>query len=954
MRPMFRVGTSLALMVLLGSGVGGWELLRPQPQPAQKKSDVSDRWRPDSATLTQIREQTERLRQAVEQLQKRGVAEDVWIEVAIYRKAAENIIRWDEWWHPQSVRWVLQTLEEGLERARQAQDGQAPWRNIVGRWTVRAYRSRIDGSLQPYAVLLPKEYGQPGRGPWRLDIVLHGRDASLTEAKFLANHSPKSAVTPPVDFIQLEVYGRGNNAYRWAGETDVFEAWEAFQRWAGPQCNPHQVVLRGFSMGGAGTWHIGLHHPCRFRVLGPGAGFTTTHGYIAGLPNPLPDHQEKCLRIYDAVRYAENAYLVPIVAYSGEKDPQKAAADNIIEALRDFSLPLRLTHLVAPGVQHQMPPEWQAKAQAEYRRYLQEPEVAASEHLRFVTYTTRYYRCAGLEILALRQHYEKAVVDLRYGPQEVTIQTTNVRRLRFTPPPDKVPQRVILDGTPFRWPQGQTALLTEQRAGRWHPVAETVLADRLQRTPEKIPGLQGPIDDAFREPFLVVGPTQDDGWPTAALQQFASLWERYFRGALPRLSPDHYDPQKYDAHLVLFGTPRSNPLIARLLPHLPILWTERDLIVNGVRYDAAAHLPVLIYPNPFRPQRYVVINSGHTFTEADLRGTNALLYPRLGDWAVLRLPTGDGKNPPQKLSEQTVPVAAGLFDEFWQFPGPIAESARLEKLWSEGSFTEGPTEGPDGCIYFSDIGNRIMKYDPRTGKTTVFRDPSGRSNGLKFDAQGRLIACEGANTGGGRRLSITEKDGTVRTLADRYQEKRFNSPNDLTLDRRGRIYFSDPRYVGDEPRELDHESVYRVDPDGTVTRLTYDTVKPNGLVLSPDERTLYVAEHSDKPEGPRLLLAYPVRPDGTLGPRRVLYDFGSEHGIDGMTVTPEGILIAAAGAGDKGGIYFFSPEGKKLAFLPTPETPSNCCLAGPDKRTLYITAGKSLYRIRLTGREQKR
>src|SRR5207249_2683850 len=138
-------------------------------------------------------------------------------------------------------------------------------------------------------------------------------------------------------------------------------------------------------------------------------------------------------------------------------------------------------------------------------------------------------------------------------------------------------------------------------------------------------------------------------------------------------------------------------------------------------------------------------------------------------------------------------------------PKFVAPGAKLERLWSEGEFTEGPAEGPDGCVYFSDIGNRIMKFDPKTGKTSEFRNPSGRSNGLKFDARGRLIACEGANTGGNRRVSITEKDGTVKTLADKFDGKMLNSPNDLTLDSKGRIYFSDPRYVGDEKRELDHE-----------------------------------------------------------------------------------------------------------------------------------------------------
>ena len=278
----------------------------------------------------------------------------------------------------------------------------------------------------------------------------------------------------------------------------------------------------------------------------------------------------------------------------------------------------------------------------------------------------------------------------------------------------------------------------------------------------------------------------------------------------------------------------------------------------------------------------------------------------------------------------------------------VAPGAKMEKLWSEGEFTEGPAEGPDGCIYFSDIGNRIMKFDPATGKTTEFRKPSGRSNGLKFDAMGLLIACEGANTGGGRRISITEKDGKVRSLADGFEGKRFNSPNDLTLDAKGRVYFSDPRYVGKEPRELDHESVYRVDPDGKVTRAIKDVARPNGLVFSPDFKTLYVSDNSGDPSGSRALVAYPVNADGTFGPRKVLFDFGKERGIDGMTVATDGTIVATAGRGPAGGMYFFNPEGKKIGFLHTPEAPTNCCFGGKDRKTLYITAGKSLYRIELT------
>ena len=144
----------------------------------------------------------------------------------------------------------------------------------------------------------------------------------------------------------------------------------------------------------------------------------------------------------------------------------------------------------------------------------------------------------------------------------------------------------------------------------------------------------------------------------------------------------------------------------------------------------------------------------------------------------------------------------------------VAPGAKIEKLWGEGVFTEGGALGRNGVILFSDIGERIMQFDPATKAVTVYREPSGRANGLIYDPQGRLIVAEGANTGGGRRVSITERDGKVRTLADGYQGKRFNSPNDVAVDRHGRVYVSDPRYVGDEPRELDFEAVFRIETDG--------------------------------------------------------------------------------------------------------------------------------------------
>ncbi len=648
-----------AALALTAAGV-------PGQQPDAKKGDKNTFapppvTRPDEATLKTIADKTAQLREAVAALKAKAIPGDVWIEVEVYLRAAENIVRFDEWLHKDSGKWALTTLDRGLERAKQAEDGKAPWRDEVGRWVVRAYRSQVDGSIQPYAVLYPAEDTPDPSKQWRLDVVLHGRDGALTEAKFLAQHDKTRLAPKGLGHVQLEVYGRGNNAYRWAGETDVYEAQNAFilsQQLRHRQVDRKWVVLRGFSMGGAGTWHIGLHHPSRFSAIGPGAGFTNTHGYIAKLPDPLPDHQEKCLRIYDAYRYAENAFNVPVVAYSGEKDAQKKAADNIEAALKGFPEKLRFTHLVAPGLEHQQPPEWQAKCEEEYRKYAETPR-ATPTHIRLVTYTPTYGECDWVSIDRLQTTYEKAVVDIRLVGNTYTGTTTNVRELtldRRLGGPRMF--KLVLDGQevePDENLENSFVRINGRWVVRWSEVAPA-LAKRRNRT--------GPIDDAFRNRFEVTAPSAP-GWHAATDRHaraadagFAKLWDRYFRGALPRPGVHVGDGAK---NAVLFGDPQSNPKIAEVLPTLPITWTKEKLVVNGVSYDPATHLPVLIYPK-FTKGWYVVINSGHTFGEADLKGTNALLYPRLGDWAVVR-PTPTDRDP----AAHEV-VAAGLFDENWQFP----------------------------------------------------------------------------------------------------------------------------------------------------------------------------------------------------------------------------------------------------------------------------------------------
>lgn len=289
----------------------------------------------------------------------------------------------------------------------------------------------------------------------------------------------------------------------------------------------------------------------------------------------------------------------------------------------------------------------------------------------------------------------------------------------------------------------------------------------------------------------------------------------------------------------------------------------------------------------------------------------------------------------------------------------VASDAKLELLWAEGEFTEGPALAPDGSIVFSDIGNTMYRFNPKTKQVSVYRAKSGRSNGLMFNQQGELIACEGANTGGGRRISITGRDGKVRSLSDGIDGKRFNSPNDLAIAPNGDVYFTDPRYVGDDPRDLDYEGVFRVTPDGQTTIATKDVTKPNGILISKNGQTAFVADHHPSKEQGRVLLKFDVARDGTLANKRVLHSFGPHRGIDGMTFDTEGNVYATAGSGERAGIYVFSPEGKHLALLKLPGDPTNCVFGGgPEANILYITAaapkeqgGKyALYRVPLKTR----
>jgi gluconolactonase len=281
------------------------------------------------------------------------------------------------------------------------------------------------------------------------------------------------------------------------------------------------------------------------------------------------------------------------------------------------------------------------------------------------------------------------------------------------------------------------------------------------------------------------------------------------------------------------------------------------------------------------------------------------------------------------------------------------------------AFTEGPACAADGTVYFTDIvNNRILKLEPGARFFSVFRQPSGRANGLLFDPLGRLLACEGNEFGpndGHRRITRTRLEtGTVEVLTDRFEGKRYNSPNDVAARSNGQIFFTDPCYGDRSFMELDHESVYRIDPDGKVTRLISqpEIERPNGVALSPDERTLYVVDSCPLAGGNRKIWAFDLADDGTVGRQRLVWDFAPGRGGDGMCVDSQGRLFIAAGvkiprhgnetADVPPGVHVFSPDGVPLGMIPVPEDLiTNCTFGGPDLKTLYITSGKTLWQARV-------
>ncbi len=563
---------------------------------------------------------------------------DVMADVEIFHKAADFILR-----HPEEFLTkayydnTLKALDAGLARAAELTAGKPSWPARKGR-TARAYYSKVDGSTQPYTVIVPDTYTG---APIRLDVVLHGRNARLNEVSFLADAEWGRPVTPQPDRIELHVYGRTNNAYRWSGETDVLEALAAVER--NYKIDRSRIVLRGFSMGGAGTWHIGLHYPHRWAAIEAGAGFSETKTYAK--QEKAPEVEQRPWSIYDAYLYARNALMVPTVGYGSIDDPQLQASTNIKNQLLAENIAIdtiAALFLVGPRIGHKFAPESKKISEDFIAKSLAAPRNFDS--VRFVTHTPRYGEFAWFRVDGMAKIYARAEVEGTRSGRAARLTTKNVTHLAL----DGI-DTIDIDGNLIKG----SPKLVELRQGKW-VAAKSGTKDLRKRT-----GLQGPIDDAFMDAFLCVRPTgtpRDAAANTLALQRletFRANWDKFLRGDI-RIKDDSAITDNDIAHnnLILFGDPGSNKLIARIMARLPIRWEPAKIEIDGRTSTSPGQLLALIYPNPLNPSKYVVLNSGHTFGEKEFKGTNALLFPRLGDWAIIG-PDG-------------APFSAGFFDSHWK------------------------------------------------------------------------------------------------------------------------------------------------------------------------------------------------------------------------------------------------------------------------------------------------
>lgn len=590
----------------------------------------------------------------------------------IFLKAVRYAIEFNEWYDKKpedGVKKATALLAEARSRIDSLTRNETPWMNGTG-LKVLGFYSKIDDSPQPYGAEIPEGLAWgAGQAPVPMWVWLHGRGDTSTDLHFVYSrlNAKKPGQFQPAGTIVIHPFGRYCNGYKSAGETDVLEARDdAMARF---NVDPNRVALAGFSMGGAGAWHMGAHFADQWACVHTGAGFVDVKRYQKVTEEKMPPwYEQKLWHVYDVPDYARNFFNVPLVSYSGENDSQRDSAEYMSEVLAKENY--KLQPLIGPGVEHKYEPGVLPQVQALVEEKVAQGRNPLPRGVVLQYRSARYAKMYWLEALAVEQEWEDTRLEASFtqtGALRVTAK--NVRAFRIAPEiirtAASLPYTLEIDGRSLRF--HETPDIAPKHYYVFRDAGNAwVMAGALPQGPETMKAGGTTMEDAFLSRFIVVLPERDGHtekttqWVKAESERFLARWRSLMRGDVRVKAASQVTPEDMQtANLILWGDSRSNPLIARMLPKLPVRWTPDEVSVGAKTASTETNILLLGYPNPFAPNRRVVFNTGLTFREAHDK-TNSLQNPKLPDWAIL-----DVSAAPTAESAGKV-FAADFFDEKWQ------------------------------------------------------------------------------------------------------------------------------------------------------------------------------------------------------------------------------------------------------------------------------------------------
>ncbi|MEI8383934.1 MAG: prolyl oligopeptidase family serine peptidase [Planctomycetota bacterium] len=576
-------------------------------------------------------------------------------DVLIYHRAVAQALKFREFFDVKEIPVAKSLLTQGQQRAEHLLAGKAPWTQQTG-VVVRGYISKIDRTVQPYGLVIPANYDFSGQKPYRLDFWFHGRGETLSEVNFLNDRSKNVGAISPANTIVLHPYGRYCNANKFAGEVDSFEALAAVQQQY--RVDADRIAVRGFSMGGAAAWQFAVHYPDRWFAANPGAGFSETPEFLKVFQNETLTptwYEQKLWRMYDCPGYAANLAHLPTVAYSGDVDKQKQAADIMATAFEREGM--KLLHIIGPMTAHSIHPESRKEIETKLAEWAVKGIDRTPTSIQFVTYSLSYNTMHWLTVDGLKEHWEEARVVVKPTDNTLNVTASNVSALTLTPPKGSPRKVTFGSGSAFDLPAAGPASFVLGPEG-WKPGTQTGL--------RKKHGLQGPIDDAFLDSFVFVKPSGTcrseavDKWVKSEMDHAVTHWRQQMRGdAVVKSDSEITEADIAGSNLVLWGDSQSNKILAKIAEKLPIQWTATSVQAGKQSFDPAQHALIAIYPNPLNPEKYVVLNSSFTYREYDYLN-NARQTAKLPDWVIVDVRTPPNSRFPGKV------VAADFFDERWQ------------------------------------------------------------------------------------------------------------------------------------------------------------------------------------------------------------------------------------------------------------------------------------------------